>query len=53
MGVFSLKVKKQIPSIYPDFIWDDGSLHITQTQKETARAHRIPDALLAKLWEKE
>lgn len=36
---------------YPDFIWDDGSLHISQTQKETARVHRVPDELLAKLWE--
>jgi hypothetical protein len=36
---------------YPDFIWDDGRLHISETQKETARVHRIPDALLRKLWE--
>lgn len=35
---------------YPDFIWDDGSLHITETQKHVARVHRIPDELLAKLW---
>jgi hypothetical protein len=36
---------------YPDFIWDDGSLRITQTQKKTARVHRVPDNLLCKLWE--
>jgi hypothetical protein len=35
---------------YPDFIWDDG-LYITETQKTIARVHRIPDALLAALWE--
>lgn len=35
---------------YPDFIWDDG-LYITETQKSIARVHRIPDALLAALWE--
>jgi len=34
---------------YPDFIWDDG-LHITETQKTTARVHRIPGALLQSLW---
>jgi len=34
---------------YPDFIWDDG-LYITETQKTTARVHRIPDALLDGLW---
>lgn len=36
---------------YPDFIWDDGSLYITETQKTVARVHRISNALLAKLWE--
>lgn len=36
---------------YPDFIWDDG-LFITETQKSIARVHRIPDDLLARLWEK-
>lgn len=30
---------------YPDFIWDDG-LHITETQKTTARVHGIPKDLL-------
>jgi hypothetical protein len=34
---------------YPDFIWEDG-LYITETQKTTARIHRIPDALLQSLW---
>lgn len=34
---------------YPDFIWDDG-LYITETQKETARVHAIPTALLDALW---
>jgi len=34
---------------YPDFLWDDG-LYITETQKKTARVHRIPDALLKSLW---
>lgn len=34
---------------YPDFIWDEG-LYITETQKKAARVHRIPDALLRKLW---
>ena len=36
---------------YPDFIWDDGALHITETQKHIARVHRIPNDLVAKLWE--
>lgn len=35
---------------YPDFIWDDG-LYISETQKETARVHRIPDELLRTLWD--
>jgi hypothetical protein len=35
---------------YPDFIWDDGALHITETQKNIARVHRIPNDLLDKLW---
>ena len=34
---------------YPDFIWDDG-LYITETQKQIARVHRIPDELLRSLW---
>jgi hypothetical protein len=36
---------------YPDFVWDNG-LHITETQKLTARVHRIPDQLLQSLWKK-
>ncbi len=36
---------------YPDFLWDNG-LYITETQKVTARVHRIPDELLQRLWEK-
>ena len=36
---------------YPDFIWDDG-LYITETQKEMARIHRIPDDFLQRLWVK-
>lgn len=36
---------------YPDFIWDDGHLHITETQKSIARVHKIPNELLDKLWE--
>ena len=36
---------------YPDFIWDGGHLHITETQKSVARVHKIPNALLDKLWE--
>lgn len=35
---------------YPDFIWDDG-LYITETQKSTARVHKIPDDLLSALWQ--
>ena len=35
---------------YPDFIWDDG-LYLTETQKATARVHRIPDDLLRTLWD--
>ena len=35
---------------YPDFIWDNG-LYITETQKEIARVHRIPDDLLRSLWD--
>lgn len=36
---------------YPDIIGDDGALHISQTQKEVSRVHRVPDALLSKLWD--
>lgn len=40
---------------YPDFIehvYSDGSasVFITETQKDTSRLHRIPDALLQGLW---
>lgn len=35
---------------YPDFLWDDG-LYITETQKEVARVHRIPEELLDALWQ--
>ncbi len=28
-----------------------GSLHITETQKNIARVHRIPEELISKLWE--
>jgi hypothetical protein len=35
---------------YPDFIWDDGRLFITETQKTIARVHEIPDELLRLLW---
>lgn len=35
---------------YPDFIWDEG-LYITATQKSTARVVKIPDELLAALWQ--
>ncbi|MFN3168958.1 MAG: sialidase family protein [Phycisphaeraceae bacterium] len=38
---------------YPDFIWDDGHLYITETQKSIARVHRIPDELLGSLWDQE
>jgi hypothetical protein len=34
---------------YPDFIWHDG-LSISETQKSTARVHRIPNELLQSLW---
>lgn len=34
---------------YPDFIWDDA-LYVTETQKEIARVHLIPDDLLCSLW---
>ncbi len=36
---------------YPDFIEDDGQLYITETQKSTARVHKVPDWLLSRLWE--
>ena len=42
---------KKVRISYPDFIWDDGSLHITETQKNLARVHRIPNELLKKLWD--
>lgn len=35
---------------YPDFIWDEGRLYITETQKETARVHAIPNELFNELW---
>jgi len=41
---------KSVRISYPDFIWDDG-LYITETQKSTARVHRIPDELLKQLWD--
>jgi hypothetical protein len=42
---------KKVRISYPDFIWDDGALHITETQKEVARVHRISNELLRKLWD--
>lgn len=36
---------------YPDFIWDEGHLYITETQKSIARVHKIPGELLNKIWE--
>ena len=42
---------KDVRISYPDFIWDDG-LYITETQKEIARVHLIPDYLLGSLWNK-
>lgn len=38
---------------YPDFLWDEGRLYITETQKTVARVHEIPDALLRTLWTQE
>jgi hypothetical protein len=35
---------------YPDFVEEGGRLYITETQKDTARVHEIPDALLGLLW---
>lgn len=35
---------------YPDLIEQNGSFYITETQKATARSHRIPDSLLAGLF---
>jgi len=39
----------QVRISYPDFIWDDG-LYVTETQKTTARVHKIPNALWQSLW---
>jgi len=36
---------------YPDFIWDDGRLFITETQKSIARVHEVPGELLESLWD--
>lgn len=35
---------------YPDFIEDNGRYFFTETQKEIARVHEVPAALLAGLW---
>ena len=43
---------KRVRISYPDFIWDKEALYISETQKTLARIHRIPDALLKKLWQK-
>jgi hypothetical protein len=36
---------------YPDFVEDGGRLYITETQKDTARVHEIPNELLGLLWD--
>lgn len=41
---------KKVRISYPDFIWDDDALHITETQKKIARVHRISSELLKELW---
>jgi hypothetical protein len=38
---------------YPDFIEQDGSLFITETQKTVARVHQVPPWLLERLWPEE
>lgn len=35
---------------YPDLIEQDGKYWITETNKENARAHAIPEAFLQKIW---
>ena len=35
---------------YPDLIEDGGEVFITETQKDVARVHHVPQAFLAKLW---
>ena len=35
---------------YPDLIEEDGRTFVTETQKEIARMHEIPDSFLAALW---
>ncbi|MDP6525426.1 MAG: sialidase family protein [Kiritimatiellia bacterium] len=42
---------KKVRISYPDFIWD-GGLYITETQKNVARVHMVPDELLRSLWKK-
>ncbi len=35
---------------YPDLIESDGGYYITETNKDIARVHQIPNAFLEKLW---
>jgi hypothetical protein len=35
---------------YPDLVEDDGKYYLTETQKDIARVHEIPAALLEEMW---
>ncbi len=35
---------------YPDLVEDGGEYYVTETQKSTARVHRIPKDFLEKIW---
>jgi hypothetical protein len=35
---------------YPDLVEDGGSVYITETEKQTARTHRVDPTLLAGMW---
>ena len=36
---------------YPDLVEDSGHYYLTETQKDLARVHRVPDALTEALWQ--
>lgn len=38
---------------YPDWIEDDGEYYFTETQKTTARVHKIPNEYMDMLWNQE
>ncbi|WP_413666321.1 sialidase family protein [Mucilaginibacter sp. Mucisp86] len=48
--MFSQIIETYLLISYPDLIEDDGNYYITETQKKTARIHKINPRLLDLLW---